>query len=150
MSVSKLKIVFVELELNPAVYKLVVVIELDTAKLLRRPTLVMFGCAPCETTRATLALATFPTRFDELSAERPDPLADTFATEIIDGKSEFTSDRNVGAAVPTTVGPANMRFWATVVTPTPPDPTAKGVVRVRVSIMAPCDTVKAYPGLDVV
>ena len=41
---------------------LVVVTELLTAKLLKSPTLVMLGCAAWDTTRATLAFATFPTR----------------------------------------------------------------------------------------
>jgi hypothetical protein len=39
------------------------------------PTLVMFGCAGWLTTSATFALATFPTRFEELIFESPDAFA---------------------------------------------------------------------------
>jgi len=37
------------------------------------PTLVMLGCKGCETTRATLALATFPTKLLELMFEIAEP-----------------------------------------------------------------------------
>jgi hypothetical protein len=36
------------------------------------PTLVMLGCKGCETTRATFALATLPTKLLELMFERPE------------------------------------------------------------------------------
>ena len=44
----------------------------ETFRSVRIPTDVTFGWAGCETTRATFALATFPTRFEELRFERPE------------------------------------------------------------------------------
>jgi hypothetical protein len=44
----------------------------DTVRPVKTPTDVMLGCAPAVTTRAALALATLPTRFEEFRFERPD------------------------------------------------------------------------------
>jgi hypothetical protein len=44
-----------------------------TVKPVRVPTDVMLGCEGAVTTPATLAAATFPTRFEELRFERPEP-----------------------------------------------------------------------------
>jgi hypothetical protein len=77
VTVSKLKIVLVAFDVNPAAKMFVVVKELLTAKLVKRPTDVMLGWAACETTKATLALATFPTKLDEFMFEIPDPLETT-------------------------------------------------------------------------
>jgi hypothetical protein len=45
-----------------------------TLRLVRVPTLVILGWEAPETTRATLAFATLPTRFDEFRFEIADPL----------------------------------------------------------------------------
>ena len=55
----------------------------------------------------------------------------------------------MGAPDPET-GPVKTAFCDTVAVPVPPDATAKGVPRVSLSIDAPSETVRAYPGLDVV
>ena len=52
--------------------KFEVVTELETARLLSVPTLVIFGWAGWLTTSAKLDEATFPTRFDELMFESPE------------------------------------------------------------------------------
>ena len=44
-----------------------------TFKPVRVPTLVMFGWAACDTTRATLAFATLPVTFEPLMFVIPDP-----------------------------------------------------------------------------
>ena len=93
----------------------------ETFRDVRIPTLVMFGWAACETTRATFAFATFPTKFDELRAYRAAPFAETFDTVTKDGRSAETRARKVGAAVPETLGPAKTVFWTAVVTPKPPE-----------------------------
>jgi hypothetical protein len=41
------------------------------------PTLVMLGWDPCDTTKAILACATFPTRFEEFRFEAPEALLAT-------------------------------------------------------------------------
>ena len=46
--------------------------ELATAKLVKRPTEVMFGWSGFVTLAATLAAATLPTRFEELMLDNPD------------------------------------------------------------------------------
>ena len=48
--------------------------ELETVKLVKVPTEVMLGWAGFVTLVATLAAATFPTRFEELMFEIPEPL----------------------------------------------------------------------------
>ena len=82
-----------------------VVTELLTAKLLRSPTLVMLGWAAPETTRATVAFATFPVTFEPMRLDRPEPFPDTFETEITEGKSELTKYLKSGAPDPNS-GPA--------------------------------------------
>ena len=72
VTVSKLNTVFVTFEVNPAAKMFVVVTELLTTKFDKVPTLVMFGWKAWETTSATFAFATFPTRFEELRFERPE------------------------------------------------------------------------------
>jgi hypothetical protein len=67
-----LKVVLVEFEVIPAVYKFVVVTELLTARLLKSPTDVILGWAACETTRATVAFATFPVTFEPDMFARPE------------------------------------------------------------------------------
>ena len=80
VSVSKLKTVFVALDVNPAatilvVYKVLATFELPaTFRVVMMPTDVILGWAGCETTRATLAWATFPTRFAEFRFEAPEAL----------------------------------------------------------------------------
>ena len=49
----------------------------ETVRLVKVPTDVMLGWAGWETTRATLAIATLPTRFEEFRFERPDALEAT-------------------------------------------------------------------------
>jgi hypothetical protein len=46
----------------------------ETLRLVRTPTDVTLGCEGLVTTPATLAAATFPTRFEELRFERPEAL----------------------------------------------------------------------------
>jgi hypothetical protein len=46
----------------------------ETFRLVKIPTDVMLGWAGFVTLRATLAAATFPTKFEELRFERPEPL----------------------------------------------------------------------------
>ena len=70
------------------------------------PTDVMLGWAACETTRATLAFATFPTRFEELRAYMAAPFEYTFDTTTYEGKSALTRARNEGAPAEPTEGPA--------------------------------------------
>jgi hypothetical protein len=116
----------------------VVVKELATAKFVRSPTLVMFGWAACETTRATLAFATLPTRFEELREYRAAPFAYTFETETYGGKSALTRARNKGGPAEPIEGPAKTWFGgAPVAVPVPPDEMAKGVPKVSWSIEAP-------------
>jgi hypothetical protein len=83
-----------------------VVTELLTAKLDRIPTEVMFGCAPWDTTKAVVAEATTPVTFAPVRAERADPFADTFDTEMYEGRSALTSARNEGAPAEPVEGPA--------------------------------------------
>jgi hypothetical protein len=45
----------------------------EIARPVKVPTEVMLGCEGCVTTRAVLALATFPTKLLELRFEIPDP-----------------------------------------------------------------------------
>ena len=70
-------------------------------------------------------------------------------TIIEDGKSEFTSARNVGAPDPNS-GPAKIVFWPALAVPRPPEEIPRGVPRVRTSIKAPSETVRAVPGLELV
>ena len=132
VTVSKLNVVLVAFDENPAVmifvvvmafdtYRfpviladafervrvfantLVVVKEFETATFVRRPTEVMFGWAAWETTRATFAFATFPKRFDEFMFEIPDPLEatsnpwivrpDRIPTEVILGWAAWDTTR---------------------------------------------------------
>jgi len=86
--------------------RLVVVTELLTAKFDKRPTDVILGWDAWETTRATLALATLPTKFEELRAYRAAPFEYTFDTITYEGKSAFTRARNEGAPAEPTEGPA--------------------------------------------
>ena len=78
-----------------------------TFRPVRVPTLVMLGCVAWETTSATFAFATFPTKFEEFSDDRPDPFPNTFETEITLGKSALTRARNEGAPADPMEGPAN-------------------------------------------
>ena len=50
----------------------------DTFRDVKVPTDVMFGWAGCETTMATVAFATFPTRFDEFREKIEDPFPAMF------------------------------------------------------------------------
>jgi hypothetical protein len=50
----------------------------DTFRDVSVPTLVIFGWDACETTRATVAFATLPTKFDELRDEIDDPFPAMF------------------------------------------------------------------------
>jgi hypothetical protein len=54
----------------------------EIARPVKVPTEVMLGCEGWETTRATLAAATFPTKFEELMFEIPEPLETTSNPEI--------------------------------------------------------------------
>ena len=83
VTVSKLNTVFVTFEVNPAAKMFVVVTELLTTKFDKVPTLVMFGWKAWETTSATFAFATLPTRFEELRFEIPEPLDTTRRPETV-------------------------------------------------------------------
>ena len=82
--------------------------------------------------------------FEAFMEDRDAPLAVTFETTTEAGRSALTRDRNKGADGPPTDGPANTWFvGAPDAVPVPPEEIARGVPRVRVSIDAPCATVKA-------
>jgi hypothetical protein len=55
----------------------------DTFRDVRVPTDVMFGWSAWETTRATVAFATFPTRFDEFRDEIDDPFPAMFVNVAV-------------------------------------------------------------------
>jgi hypothetical protein len=52
-------------------------------RLVRVPTDVMLGWDACETTRATVAFATFPTRFEEFRDEIEDPFPEMFVNVAV-------------------------------------------------------------------
>ena len=85
-----------------------------------------------------------------LMLESPAPFADTFETEIMEGKSAFTRARNKGGPAEPMDGPAKTWFGgAPVAVPVPPDEILRGVPRVKTSMETPSTTDKAYPGLEV-
>jgi hypothetical protein len=72
VKVSKLNVVLVEFDVNPVAYTSVKLETPATFRAVSVPVRVMLGCKAWETTRATLALATLPTKFEEFKLERPD------------------------------------------------------------------------------
>jgi hypothetical protein len=82
--------------------------------------------------------------FEAFMEDRDAPLAVTFETTTEAGRSALTRDRNKGADGPPVDGPANTWFvGAPDAVPVPPEEIGSGVPRVRVSMEAPCATVKA-------
>ena len=123
-----------------------------TVKPVRVPTEVMLSCAGFVTLEATLAAATFPTKFEELMLDKPD----AFPVKRPPAKTPET--------VRFTRVPSDVIFdwvfesWREVRGFTrfaelrleSPDAFPKYNWEVRVSTSAPPATVRAYPGLDVV
>ena len=70
------------------------------------PTDVILGWDAWETTRATLALATLPTKFEEFRAYRAAPFEYTLETTRYEGKSALTRALKEGALAEPTDGPA--------------------------------------------
>ena len=82
--------------------------------------------------------------FAPVRAERPAPFADTFETEIIEGRSAFTRARNKGGPAEPMDGPAKTWFGeAPEAVPVPPEEMASGDPRVSLSIETPSTTVSA-------